>query len=348
MSDVVDINGKDDELYQDAVDIVRGYDKAAISFLQRELRIGYNRAARLMTALEANKVVTPFGLDGTRTVIYDDIEQDGWEKIDPNTPAKDIIKKASPKKKVVKKASPKKAQKKSVKKQAKKPTQQPIKNQKETSENSSTVKQSPKKKQKPKVTEESKKALAKENRAKAKLKKLGPIPKYHINHQEWNKLEVVELICQDLIKTSYGLNYICRHNDDYPTQASVFSWFNQEDMAGGDKPLLDMYARAKRLQADYVVDEMHEIADDGKNDYMEKVSKDGEIYEALNPEAINRSRLRIDTRKWTASKLNNRKYGDKLELAGSEERPLSKLSDEELGAKIAALQKSIEGIQGNE
>jgi len=331
-----------DELYQDAVDAVRGYDKATISFLQRELKVGYNRAARLMTTLEENKVVTPFALDGTRQVIYDDVPAPNeWVEIDPKTSTKDMVAMGKGEK-------PIKPKKKPQKKPAKKPTQQAIKKQKASPKKKAAVKQSPKKKQTTKVTEESKKELAKKNRAKAKLKKLGPIPKYHINHGEWDKLEVMEAICNDLIKTSYGLNYICRHNDEYPSQASVFGWFNREDQSGGDKPLLDMYARAKRLQADYVVDEMHEIADDGTNDYMEKIGKDGETYEVVNQEAINRSRLRIDTRKWTSSKLNNRKYGDKLELAGSEERPLSKLSDEELSAKIAALLESIKGIQGNE
>ena len=59
-------NGKDaaseaqeDELYQTAVDMVRRLEKASISLLQRRLRIGYGRAARLMDMLEERGVVGP-------------------------------------------------------------------------------------------------------------------------------------------------------------------------------------------------------------------------------------------------------------------------------------------------
>lgn len=48
-----------DELYQDALDLIVSTGRAAISNLQRRLRIGYNRAARLMEQLEAGGVVGP-------------------------------------------------------------------------------------------------------------------------------------------------------------------------------------------------------------------------------------------------------------------------------------------------
>ncbi len=49
----------EDELYQTAVDMVRRLDKASISLLQRRLRIGYTRAARLVDMMEERGVVGP-------------------------------------------------------------------------------------------------------------------------------------------------------------------------------------------------------------------------------------------------------------------------------------------------
>ncbi len=54
-----DADNDEDELYQTAVDMVRRLDKASISLLQRRLRIGYTRAARLMDMMEERGVVGP-------------------------------------------------------------------------------------------------------------------------------------------------------------------------------------------------------------------------------------------------------------------------------------------------
>jgi len=51
--------GNEDELYDKAVELVRRLDKASISLLQRRLRIGYTRAARLIDVMEARNVVGP-------------------------------------------------------------------------------------------------------------------------------------------------------------------------------------------------------------------------------------------------------------------------------------------------
>ena len=53
------LNPDEDELYQTAVDMVRRLEKASISLLQRRLRIGYTRAARLVDMMEERGVVGP-------------------------------------------------------------------------------------------------------------------------------------------------------------------------------------------------------------------------------------------------------------------------------------------------
>lgn len=52
-------DGNEDDLYERAVELVRRLDKASISLLQRRLRIGYTRAARLIDVMEARGVVGP-------------------------------------------------------------------------------------------------------------------------------------------------------------------------------------------------------------------------------------------------------------------------------------------------
>ena len=49
----------DDALYEQAVDLVRRLNKASVSLLQRRLRIGYTRAARLIDIMEERGIVGP-------------------------------------------------------------------------------------------------------------------------------------------------------------------------------------------------------------------------------------------------------------------------------------------------
>jgi hypothetical protein len=78
---------------------------------------------------------------------------------------------------------------------------------------------------------------------------------------------------------------------------------------------LAQYTRAKEEQADLMCEEMLEIADDGTNDTM---ITDFGLKE--NKEWTNRSRLRVETRKWLASKLKPKKYGEKLDVTSGNEK----------------------------
>jgi hypothetical protein len=98
----------------------------------------------------------------------------------------------------------------------------------------------------------------------------------------------------------------------------------------------DQYVRARELQADAIFDECLDIADDSRNDW---ILRNGE--RAPDTEAIQRARLRIDTRKWMAGKLRPKKYGDKLDLthAGADGGPIETkgVSLPELARKIALI-----------
>jgi hypothetical protein len=92
-----------------------------------------------------------------------------------------------------------------------------------------------------------------------------------------------------------------------PDKSTVWLW-NVDNREG----FSNRYARARELQAQGLADELLEIADDGRNDWMER--NEG-IGPELNSENIQRSRVRIDTRKWLLSKMLPRIYGDKSEVA---------------------------------
>ncbi|WP_304528410.1 DNA translocase FtsK [Serratia sp. BW106] len=64
-----------DERYPEAVQFVQAKGHASISGLQRQFRIGYNRAARLIEQMEAGGVLSAPGIDGTRTVLTIGAEQ---------------------------------------------------------------------------------------------------------------------------------------------------------------------------------------------------------------------------------------------------------------------------------
>jgi len=60
---------QEDGLYDEAVAFVLETRRASISAVQRKLRIGYNRAARLVEAMEAAGVVSSMNSNGSREIL---------------------------------------------------------------------------------------------------------------------------------------------------------------------------------------------------------------------------------------------------------------------------------------
>lgn len=67
--DASGMDSDEDELYEQAVQIVQESRKASISHLQRRLKIGYNRAARLIETMEYRGIVSPMQSNGNREVL---------------------------------------------------------------------------------------------------------------------------------------------------------------------------------------------------------------------------------------------------------------------------------------
>ncbi|WP_390886490.1 FtsK/SpoIIIE family DNA translocase [Campylobacter lanienae] len=64
-----EFSGEIDELYDEAKSIVLSEEKTSISYLQRRLKVGYNRAASIVEQLEQNGVLTPPNAKGQREII---------------------------------------------------------------------------------------------------------------------------------------------------------------------------------------------------------------------------------------------------------------------------------------
>ena len=69
LDDDIEINETSDELYSEAVQIVKETKKTSISFLQRKLKIGYNRAANLIEAMEAKGILSEPQSNGNREIL---------------------------------------------------------------------------------------------------------------------------------------------------------------------------------------------------------------------------------------------------------------------------------------
>lgn len=113
-------------------------------------------------------------------------------------------------------------------------------------------------------------------------------------------LEICEQIAQ-----GKSLRSICEL-EEMPSLRTVMYWCND------NKEFLQQYTRAREAQADYYADELIEIADTLLKD------DDGKTFD--DPTAVARAKLRIETRKWIASKLKSKSYGEKVtqEITGKD------------------------------
>lgn len=92
--------------------------------------------------------------------------------------------------------------------------------------------------------------------------------------------------------------------DDMPDRSTFFRQLQV------DEALRDQYARACAVRVEHYVEEIIEIADDKGEDW----TTDEKGNSKPDASAVQRSRLQVDARKWIASKLAPKKYGEKLDL----------------------------------
>jgi len=131
-------------------------------------------------------------------------------------------------------------------------------------------------------------------------------------YSEKEKTEIFDDICEKIINGK-SLRSVLRELNPSIAPSTFFIWL-REDISKSKQ-----YEISTKERSELMFEEMFDIADDSVNDYIKKEVNGIEI-EVLNTENIQRSRLRIDTRKWALSKMNPKKYGDKTDITTNGEK----------------------------
>src|ERR1043165_7313084 len=113
-------------------------------------------------------------------------------------------------------------------------------------------------------------------------------------YNEKKKNDVFNKIIAEIADVGTPLRTILKRKG-MPSSSTFFIWLEEDELFS------KRYARAKEVMAEALADEILEIADDGTNDYM-TITKGDMEYNVENREVTNRSRLRVDTRKWLLAK----------------------------------------------
>lgn len=117
--------------------------------------------------------------------------------------------------------------------------------------------------------------------------------------------ELADEICEHLA-LGESIRTVCAPKH-MPSIQTFFRWLRE-------KPeFSEQYARAKQESADAMAEDIIDIADDGSNDWMERHYRDQTEW-VTNGEALQRSKLRVDTRKWLMAKMKPKRYGDKIDM----------------------------------
>jgi hypothetical protein len=119
--------------------------------------------------------------------------------------------------------------------------------------------------------------------------------------------EKINVICE---RISDGESVRSILKDKIPFARSTFYCIVSEN-----KDIADQYARAMLERQEALFEEILTIADSQENDIV--LSSDG--VEVINHNVIQRNRLQIDARKWNLSRMNPKKYGDKVDVNHSGE-----------------------------
>jgi hypothetical protein len=126
--------------------------------------------------------------------------------------------------------------------------------------------------------------------------------------------DLANQICEGLINGK-SLRAICA-SDDMPAASTVCLWLTQHPQ------FAEQYAHARDAQADTLADEILFIADTPQLGV--KTETKGDEVKTIEGDMIEHRRLQVDARKWIASKLKPKKYGEKLDttLRGDAAAPI--------------------------
>jgi len=126
---------------------------------------------------------------------------------------------------------------------------------------------------------------------------------------------IADAICDELA-TGRSLLQITE-GKDFPSERTVYRWLEI------NAEFRQKYARAREFQAEHYASQIVALADTPVVARKIVIKADGSE-EITIGDAVDRTRLQIDARKWYAARLNPKKYGDKIEqfISGPEGGPI--------------------------
>lgn len=153
--------------------------------------------------------------------------------------------------------------------------------------------------------------------------------------------KIADIICER-ISDGESLRSICK-TESMPAKGTVFRWLAQH------KDFQDQYARAREEQADTYADEITQIADETP-ELDPLLDSDGNLIEMrIHSAYVQWQKNRVDARKWVASKLKPKKYGEKItqEVTGANGGPIETVTSFDTSKlSTAALKEIIEASKG--
>ncbi len=113
------------------------------------------------------------------------------------------------------------------------------------------------------------------------------------------------------LRSGETLASICR-DDHIPCKSTILGWIG-DDVSGFSA----LHAHAREMSTYAIAEQVVEIADDGTHDYVERHRRDGSAETTLDAEHVQRSKLRVDTRKWLMERYNPKVFGARTALEHS-------------------------------
>ena len=122
--------------------------------------------------------------------------------------------------------------------------------------------------------------------------------------------ELAIKVCERIATTPISMALICRQ-PDMPSYTAFFRWLRDHE------DFREMYVIAKQEQVELLIEQCIDIVDDDSNDII--TTDDGR--KIINTAAVRRAKMKVDFRKWLASKLLPRKYGNHRTAAAATPKP---------------------------
>lgn len=115
-----------------------------------------------------------------------------------------------------------------------------------------------------------------------------------------------------LLEKGDSLSDVLKSSEKYPSRPTFYKFLkdNQER--------LNKYARATSIRADYLFDQIIEISDNTIEGVVIETDDNGRTKEKKG-DMLGHRKLQIDSRKWVLSKMNPKKYGDKIDVTSDDE-----------------------------